>query len=402
MEVFGIDVSHWQGNFNFTQAKKEGVQYVIIKAGGGDDGLYKDSKFEAYYSQCKSLGLGVGAYFFGRAYNVTQAKAEADKFISILKGKQFDYPVYYDVEGDMVNKLNRSTLTDVVYAFCDRVEKAGYYVGIYAGIYTFNDNTDDNRLKKYAHWLAYWGKNKPTLKVSGSPGMWQFGGETNYIRSNKVAGQVCDQDYCYVDYPTEIKRLGLNGYPSNPNVYDGVDYTDVYDLEFYREHYPDLKKAYGNDSYRYIEHFVKFGMNEGRQAKEEFNVWVYQYLYKDLREVYKDNLQSYYTHYIKFGKAENRTAKISYFDHVYNARYYNEKHPDLNIYGGDENLLIKHFLHHGMEEGRRACKGFIVQVYRDNYRDLREAFGDDLPKYYMHYIRFGYDEHREAVRPLSR
>lgn len=47
---FGIDVSHWQGNFNFANAKnKEGVEFAIIKAGGGDAGLYKDSRFEDNY-----------------------------------------------------------------------------------------------------------------------------------------------------------------------------------------------------------------------------------------------------------------------------------------------------------------------------------------------------------------
>ena len=42
--------------------------------------------------------------------------------------------------------------------------------------------------------------------------MWQFGGETNYIRTNKVAGMTCDQDYCYVDFPSIIKNGGFNGY----------------------------------------------------------------------------------------------------------------------------------------------------------------------------------------------
>ena len=37
--VFGIDVSRWQGNFNFAKAKAEGVTYAILKAGGGDDGM---------------------------------------------------------------------------------------------------------------------------------------------------------------------------------------------------------------------------------------------------------------------------------------------------------------------------------------------------------------------------
>lgn len=44
MQRFGIDVSHWQGDFDFAKAKEnEGVEFVIIKAGGGDAGLYKDS-----------------------------------------------------------------------------------------------------------------------------------------------------------------------------------------------------------------------------------------------------------------------------------------------------------------------------------------------------------------------
>lgn len=221
MAIFGIDVSHWQGNFNFQAAKNEGVKYAILKAGGGDDGLYQDSKFNTYYSNAKAVGMGVGAYFFGNAYSVAQAQKEADKFISILKGKQFDYPVYYDVEGNMLNQSYKS-LTDVVYAFCDRVEKAGFFVGIYSGQWVFDGKLDDKKLSRYAHWLAYWSKNKPTLKYSGDPGLWQFGGETNYIRSNKIAGVVCDQDYCYIDYPEAIKRLGLNGYKAD-------DHMDTWD-----------------------------------------------------------------------------------------------------------------------------------------------------------------------------
>ena len=38
----GIDVSHWQGNINFTKVKKAGVDFAIIKAGGSDAGFYRD------------------------------------------------------------------------------------------------------------------------------------------------------------------------------------------------------------------------------------------------------------------------------------------------------------------------------------------------------------------------
>lgn len=96
---FGIDVSHWQGDFDFARAKsKEGVEFAILKAGGGDAGLYKDSKFEANYKKCEACGLSKGAYFYGNAKSTADAKKEAEYFISILSGKKYEYPVFYDVE----------------------------------------------------------------------------------------------------------------------------------------------------------------------------------------------------------------------------------------------------------------------------------------------------------------
>jgi hypothetical protein len=212
MTKFGIDVSRWQGNFNFDQAKSEGVEFVIIKAGGGDDGLYRDSKFERNYANAKAAGLPVGAYFFGNATNPDEAVAEARKFLEILSGKQYEYPVYYDVEGKMLN-IGKTVLTDTILAFCNTVERAGYYTGIYSGEWAFNNQIDDGRLLHFAHWVAKWASSKPKLKSGAKADIWQFGGETNKIRSNKIAGVVCDQNYCYVDYPEAMIRVGLNGYP---------------------------------------------------------------------------------------------------------------------------------------------------------------------------------------------
>lgn len=59
-KLFGIDISHWQGDFNIEQARNErGVKFVIVKAAGADAGKYKDSKFENYYAQCKAIGMPV-------------------------------------------------------------------------------------------------------------------------------------------------------------------------------------------------------------------------------------------------------------------------------------------------------------------------------------------------------
>ncbi len=212
-QKFGIDVSRWQGDFNFANAKNnEGVEFAIIKAGGGDDGLYKDSRFEDNYRKCMECGLPKGAYFFGNAKSVADAKKEAEYFISILSGKKYEYPVFYDVEGKMITDNDRATLTGIVKAFCSTMEAAGYWVGIYSSESFFNSKMNDGELTRYSHWIARWGKSKPVLSSGAETQMWQFGGETNLIRSNKINGQTCDQNYCYVDYSAKIKAAGLNGY----------------------------------------------------------------------------------------------------------------------------------------------------------------------------------------------
>ena len=94
--------------------------------------------------------------------------------------------------------------------------------------------------------------------------------------------------------------------PINVN---GVSYAPVFDAAYYAANYGDLAAAFGNDEAKLMEHFIKYGVNEGRQASEEFNVEIYRKNYADLDECFKDNLAGYYMHYITDGKAEGRVAK---------------------------------------------------------------------------------------------
>ena len=214
MKRFGIDISRWQGAFNFAKAiKDDGVEFVIIKGGGGDDGLYTDSKFEENYKQAKKYGLPVGCYFFSGATSVAEAKKEADYFVNkILCGKQFELPVYLDMETSDQARLGKEALTNVAKAWLSAVQSKGYWVGIYSYKSFFTDYLDDSKLQGYAHWVAEWAKECSYKGKQGVLGMWQFGGETNKIRTNKVAGQTVDQNYMLIDYPGKIKAAGLNGF----------------------------------------------------------------------------------------------------------------------------------------------------------------------------------------------
>lgn len=210
MKKFGIDISRWQGDFDMQRAKAEGVEFVIVKGGGGDSGLYVDRQFATNYANAKRLGLPVGCYWFSKALSKAQAVQEANYFHEqCLNGRQFELPVYMDVENKAMLALGKRALTDIVKAFVDTLAAKGYMVGVYSSKSMFASYMHDDELSAYPHWIAQWAT---ACTYTGEYGMWQFGGETNKLRSNQVAGVVCDQDYMLVDYPAIIKSQGLNGF----------------------------------------------------------------------------------------------------------------------------------------------------------------------------------------------
>lgn len=220
MQKFGIDLSRHNEGINFDTLKNEGVEFAILRAGytGYGDGVSKakDNQFEHFYNECKNKGIGVGAYWFSIAKTYDEGVAEANfMYENCLKGKQFDYPIYTDVEDDTggrewLRRAGKERITDGICGFCDRLEQLGFYVGIYANRDWFNNWINQDRVQKFDKWLATWSSAKPDTYLADR--MWQFGGESNYIRSPYLAGQVVDQDYCYYDYPSVIKNAGLNGY----------------------------------------------------------------------------------------------------------------------------------------------------------------------------------------------
>ena len=115
-----------------------------------------------------------------------------------------------DVENKKQLALGKRLLTDVIHAFCQRLEEKGFWVGIYSSQSYFSGYMYDGELQRYAHWVACWAKS---CSYPGNCfGLWQYGGSTNMIRSNQVAGQTCDQNYLLVDYPALIRNSGLNGF----------------------------------------------------------------------------------------------------------------------------------------------------------------------------------------------
>ena len=217
-----IDVSVFQGNIDFAKVVKQ-IDGVIIRCGvtlWGNFVPTTDSKWESNYNGFKSAGVPVGAYYYGVAKTVEQAKKEAEKCIEILKGKQLELPVYYDVEEvNTQGSLSKKDLTNVVIAFCNKMEKAGYYVGVYASQDWFLNKLDYATLfKKYTIWIAKWSTAKPSLNCD----MWQY---SNVGKIDGIAGDV-DLNECYKDFETIIKNAYLNGFNTQVNDKVEIDLQD--------------------------------------------------------------------------------------------------------------------------------------------------------------------------------
>ena len=205
---FGIDISDAQGVFDWEKAEE--VTFAVLKGGGGNNGLYTNKQFQRNYDECLKRGIAVGCYWYSKALTVEQAEQEAAYFFNnCLAGRKFTLPVYMDVEHKDMLALGKDALTAIVLAFCEALERRGAWVGIYSSRAMFASYMHDEKLARYAHWVAEWGE---TCRYDREFGMWQFGGEVNKLRDTKVAGVVCDQDYLLTDYPALLAMSGKNDF----------------------------------------------------------------------------------------------------------------------------------------------------------------------------------------------
>ena len=91
-------------------------------------------------------------------------------------------------------------------------------------------------------------------------------------------------------------------------IYNGLDYSLVFNPTYYADTYADLKKNFGSNTTALWNHFTKNGMKEGRKASANFDVKVYKKNYADLRAAFGENLPLYYQHYVTNGYKEGRKA----------------------------------------------------------------------------------------------
>lgn len=205
----GIDVSVHNGKIDFAKVKAAGIQFVIVRAGLGKYAKQKDANFDANYAGAKASGIPVGAYWYSYAVTPEEAIEEARVCIEVLKGKQFEMPIWFDQEEKASLDTGKANCSAMIRAFCGELENAGYFAGLYTSRAFLQTHIEDDIKSRYALWIAEWGDK---LNYTGDVGIWQ----TGTCSVNGITGDV-DHDICYSDYPARIKAAGLNGYGKKPD-----------------------------------------------------------------------------------------------------------------------------------------------------------------------------------------
>lgn len=94
--------------------------------------------------------------------------------------------------------------------------------------------------------------------------------------------------------------------PAHTTIYKSKSYELVYNYNYYVKKYPKIKEMYDGDDKKILQHFVRYGMKEGQQAKKTFNVKKYRSKNSDLRKRFKKKYRLYYYHFMNHGFKQSR------------------------------------------------------------------------------------------------
>lgn len=229
----GVDISYHNHKptkngyqpLNWRAIRNAGFDFAILRAGYSGT---KDAVFEMNYADARAAGMDLGVYYYTYATTVEEAKAEAEELIGWLANKQFEYPIYYDMEESRLTSVEKDTLTEMCLVFVDTLRRAGYYGAVYSNNSFLNDHLNADELKSYGEiWYARYQKDpsQPSddfsieaddndfvwLDTYGKQlGLWQY--TQHGVISDSNISQKVDMNYAFKDYPTLMKKFCLNGF----------------------------------------------------------------------------------------------------------------------------------------------------------------------------------------------
>jgi GH25 family lysozyme M1 (1,4-beta-N-acetylmuramidase) len=141
----GIDLSEHNGEVDWSIIA-ENYDFAFIRVGYrgyGNGEIYEDKYAKENLKNAQKAGIPFGVYFYSQAVTEKEAEKEADFVMDIVKHYDLSLPIVIDFEyptdedgyntGRLIDaQLSKSDTTNIINAFCKKVEKKGYISGLYA------------------------------------------------------------------------------------------------------------------------------------------------------------------------------------------------------------------------------------------------------------------------------
>ena len=175
----GIDISEFQGEIDFEEVRRSGVEAVYIRVGAGE---YTDEYFAENYERAKAAGLKIGFYHYVTARSVEEGRRQARFFASLAAGREPDMRLAMDFE--YFGSLSVSQINAISEAYLDELTALTKREAvIYSDLSNARNIFSRALAEKYPLWAAQYGADEPSAN-----GKWREWVGFQYTDEGRVGG----------------------------------------------------------------------------------------------------------------------------------------------------------------------------------------------------------------------
>lgn len=175
----GIDISEFQGEIDFEEVRRSGIEAVYIRVGAGE---YTDEYFAENYERAKAAGLKIGFYHYVTARSVDEGRRQARFFVSLAAGREPDMRLAMDFE--YFGSLSVSQINAISEAYLDELTALTRREAvIYSDLSNARNIFSRALAEKYPLWAAQYGADEPSAN-----GKWREWVGFQYTDEGRVGG----------------------------------------------------------------------------------------------------------------------------------------------------------------------------------------------------------------------
>lgn len=175
----GIDISEFQGEIDFEEVRRSGIEAVYIRVGAGE---YTDEYFAENYERARAAGLKIGFYHYVTARSVEEGRRQARFFASLAAGREPDMRLAMDFE--YFGSLSVSQINAISEAYLDELTALTKREAvIYSDLSNARNIFSRALAEKYPLWAAQYGADEPSAN-----GKWREWVGFQYTDEGRVGG----------------------------------------------------------------------------------------------------------------------------------------------------------------------------------------------------------------------